>query len=84
MMAVGDGSVSVSEVLLREEAPAIGLPLKKLTLPEEALLGGIIRGDKVLIPKGGTHLQAGDRLILIAAPASLDAALRLLTGEESR
>ena len=84
MMAVGDGSVSVSEVLLREEAPAVGLPLKKLTLPEEALLGGIIRGDKVLIPKGGTHLQTGDRLILIAAPASLDAALRLLTGEESR
>jgi trk system potassium uptake protein TrkA len=71
-------------VFLREDAPAVGLPLKKLTLPEETLLGGIIRGDKVLIPKGGTHLQAGDRLILIAAPASLEAALRLLTGEESR
>ncbi len=82
MMAVGEGAVSVSEVLLREDAPAVGLSLKKLVLPEDTLLGGIIRGEKVLIPKGGTQLRPGDRLILIAAPASLEAALRLLTGEE--
>jgi trk system potassium uptake protein TrkA len=83
MMAVGGGSVSVSEVVLRADAPAVGVSLKRLTFPEDALLGGIIRGEKVLIPKGATHLQAGDRLILIATPDSLDQALRMLTGEES-
>lgn len=81
MISVAEGNVSVSEVILREGSPAEGAKISTIVFPEEALIGGIIRSGKVLIPKGGTKLQAGDRLIVIATEASLDPALRILTGD---
>ena len=81
IVSLAEGTVSVSEVILREDVPAVGSTIEALGLPEEALIGGIIRKGRVLIPKGGTRLEAEDRLILVATEASLDLALRILTAE---
>jgi trk system potassium uptake protein TrkA len=81
IISVAEGSVSVSEINLREGSPADGLEIEAITFPEEALIGGVIRFGKVLIPKGSTRLRAGDRLIVIATEASLDQVLHVLTGE---
>lgn len=81
MISVAGGNVSVSEVILREGSPADGAAIQTIAFPEEALIGGVIRGGKVLIPKGSTELQGGDRLIVIATEASLDQVLHVLTGE---
>jgi Trk K+ transport system NAD-binding subunit len=67
---------------LRLEAPAVEQDLEHLPLPEGALIGGIIRGDRVIVPRGTTSLRVGDRLIVISQPESFDEALRVLTGEE--
>lgn len=81
MIAVAEGNVAVSEVVLRADSPADGIMLRDMELPEESLIGGVIRAGRVLIPKGGTRLQGGDRLIVIATDESLDQTMRLLTGE---
>ncbi len=81
IVSLAEGTVSVSEVILREDGPAAGSTIESLELPAEALIGGIIRKGTVLIPKGGTRLEAEDRLILVATEASLEPALRILTGE---
>ncbi|MFZ5766927.1 MAG: potassium channel family protein [Thermodesulfobacteriota bacterium] len=81
MIAVAEGNVAVSEVVLRAGSPADGIMLRDMELPEESLIGGVIRAGRVLIPKGGTRLQGGDRLIVIATDASLDQTMRLLAGE---
>lgn len=81
MISVAEGNVSVSEVILREGSPADGAAIQTIAFPEEALIGGVIRGGKVLIPKGGTKLRGGDRLIVIATEASLDEVLHVLAGE---
>lgn len=81
MISLVEGSVSVSEIILREGSLADGAEIKAMVFPEEALIGGVIRFGKVLIPKGSTKLMAGDRLIVIATETSLDQVLHVLTGE---
>ena len=46
-------------------------PLKELELPEDSLIGGIIRGTEVLIPDGDTVLEAEDTLLVVALPKAI-------------
>lgn len=82
LIPVAEGRITISEVFLRPDAPAAGKALQELRLPEGALIGGIVREGQAIVPRGGTILQGGDRLILIAQPEDYDRVLRLLTGEE--
>lgn len=82
LVALAEGDVDVAEVVLRDDSPVAGQTLASLTFPDEALLGGIIRAGRVLIPKGNSLLHGGDRLILIATERSMEPAVRLLTGED--
>ncbi|MDT8444308.1 MAG: NAD-binding protein [Desulfuromonadales bacterium] len=81
LISVAEGRVSVAEITLREDSPAAGATIDSLVLPDEALIGGIIREGKVQIPKGGSRLLTADRLILIATDTSMDEAIRELVGE---
>lgn len=45
--------------------------LKDLHFPEQALVGGIIRGEETLIPNGETQLQLGDKVIVMAMPGAI-------------
>ena len=84
MISVSEGHVSVAEIILREDSPAAGLSIESIALPGEALIGGIIREGKVLIPNGGSQLLGADRLILIATEASMDEAMRMLVGNNAK
>ncbi|AMV70944.1 TrkA family potassium uptake protein [Desulfuromonas carbonis] len=83
LIPVAEGKVTVSEVALRAESPVVERELQRIAFPEGALIGGIIRAGEVIVPRGSTRLQGGDRLIVISQPDCYDQVLRLLTGEES-
>jgi cell volume regulation protein A len=46
----------------------VGVPLEELPLPEDAAVALIIRGPKLVPPKPGASLQAGDHVHVIAPP----------------
>ena len=46
--------------------------LASLTLPEGTLAAMVQRGKQVIIPRGGTVLQEGDRVIIIGEPTIID------------
>ncbi len=46
----------------------VGVPLEELPLPDGAAVALIIRGSKLVPPKPGTALQAGDHVHVIAPP----------------
>jgi trk system potassium uptake protein TrkA len=83
LIPLAEGRVTISEVALREDAPGADKTLRDMTLPEGALIGGILRDGNVIVPRGETFLRGGDRLIIISRPDCYDRVLRLLTGEES-
>jgi trk system potassium uptake protein TrkA len=50
-----------------ETSSLVGKPLRDVRLPAGVLLGAIVRGGRVISPRGATVVQAGDRVILFAA-----------------
>ncbi len=63
----------VVEVPIREGDAAVGVRVRDLGLPREALVNVLVRGDEALPPRGSTRLESGDRLYIVARQAALPA-----------
>ncbi len=79
--AVDRGQITVTEIILHEDSPALQKTLQNLELPTGALIGCIIREDRAFVPHGWSNLQIGDRLILISQPEHYEQLLEILTGK---
>lgn len=82
LFSLAEGRVNVTEIELTSDCPVLNQPLAKIALPEDALIGCVLRGKEVLVPRGATTLAAGDRVVLITVPETHGAAVKLMTGEE--
>jgi trk system potassium uptake protein TrkA len=76
-----EGRLHVTEVVLGEGAPAADQNLVDLDLPQDSLVICLIRDGQMIVPRGDSRLQVGDRLILITQPEAQEETLRILTGE---
>ena len=63
----------VVEVPIHDGDAAIGVRVRDLGLPREALVNVLVRNDEALPPRGSTRLQAGDRLYIVARQSAMDA-----------
>ncbi len=82
LIPVAEGKVSVAEIALPRNSPAVGKTLAELDLPRGSLIGCILRGGQVIVPSGESRLLIADRLILICQPEHYSQFLRILIGEE--
>ena len=57
---------AMSEIELTDEALSGGNKLMNLSLPDNTLVVMVKRGEQYFGPKGHTHLQSGDRLLVIS------------------
>jgi cell volume regulation protein A len=55
----------VVEHVIRPGDAAAGARLRDLGVPRDALVSLIVRGDEVLLPRGSTRLEAGDRMLVL-------------------
>jgi len=60
----GAGEVIDAEAL--PTSPLVGRALNEIDLPDGMRIGGIRRGNKVLIPRGDTVMQSNDRVVIFA------------------
>ena len=63
---VMDGKAEALEFNVKADSKIINIPLKDLTLKQNVLIGGIMRGRKTIIPTGNDTINAGDRVIIIS------------------
>lgn len=61
----------VLEFIVKPNSPATKSMIKDLRLPQDVIIGGIVRGDKVFIAVGDTRINAYDRVVVFAMPASI-------------
>jgi trk system potassium uptake protein TrkA len=47
-------------------SPLVDSPLKDVRLPKGVLVGAVVRGDEVIVPRGDTVIKEHDRVILFA------------------
>ncbi len=57
----------------------VNVPLSRIKFPKGALIGAVVRGDDIIIPRGDTRILAGDRLILFALQKAIPKLEKLLT-----
>lgn len=74
------GEVEFTEAELKEGSPVAGLPVSRLQLPEECVLIAVIRDGRIDLPRGGTVLQAGDRVFALARRQKVEALEKALLG----
>ncbi|QIB35724.1 Trk system potassium transporter TrkA [Ancylobacter pratisalsi] len=60
----GQGEVIEAEAL--ETSPLVGKPLRQLDLFDGMRIGAVIRGQRVLLPRGDMVIQARDRVVIFA------------------
>ena len=75
---VKDTDAEALEMEITARSPSVGVRLLELGLPRDAVLGGIARGDEVIVPKGDTVLEIGDHVVIFAKSEAIDAVEKLL------
>ncbi|MDQ6989220.1 MAG: Trk system potassium transporter TrkA [Mariprofundaceae bacterium] len=65
MSPLGDGKLEVIEAEALETAVILDVPLKDLKLPEDTVIGAIVRGEEVIIPDGETMVMPHDHVLLV-------------------
>jgi trk system potassium uptake protein TrkA len=58
------GEVIEAEAL--ETSPLVGQPLKDVRIPNGIIIGAILRGKQVIMPRGETVIEAKDRVVVFA------------------
>ena len=61
----------VLEFIVKPNSPATKHPIKELGLPDDTMVGGVVRGDRVFIAVGSTQINAFDRVVVFAMPDSI-------------
>ncbi len=60
--AIGDGAAEVIEFQVLDDSQIAGQKLRDLSLPEGLHFGAILHGGDIIMPRGDTIIQSGDRL----------------------
>ena len=61
----------VLEFIVKPNSPATKSKIRDLGFPHEAIIGGIVRGDKTFIAVGNTEINAYDRVVVFSLPSAI-------------
>ncbi len=61
----------VIEFIVKPNSPATRVLVKDLAFPGDAIIGGVVRGEKVFIVDGSTQINAYDRVVVFALPSAI-------------
>lgn len=76
------GEAVVLERRLQEASPAAGVTLMDINPPRGLIVGAVVRGRKVFVPRGKDRLEAGDLVILFVHKDELDTVQLLFPGRD--
>ena len=65
--SIRDGAAEIVEAEALETSPVVGRPLAEIKLPRGIIVGAILRGEEVIIPRARTVVEERDRVVILAA-----------------
>jgi trk system potassium uptake protein TrkA len=74
----GEGA-EVIEVEALETSDIVNIPLSKVKFPKEAIVGAIVRGEEIIIPRGHNMIKPHDHLIIFALKGAIPKLEKLFT-----
>ncbi|MBT8200869.1 MAG: Trk system potassium transporter TrkA [Acidimicrobiia bacterium] len=79
VVTFSDSDAEVIELEVIPRSDAVGMRLDELGLLGGAIIGGINRGSRCLVPTGATEIEPRDRLIVFALPEAIRAVEELFS-----
>ena len=67
VQSIRDGAAEIIEAEALGTSPIVGRPLIETRLPAGIIVGAVVRGDEVIIPRPQTVIQENDRVVMLAA-----------------
>jgi len=80
LLKLNRGEAALVEVRLPEASPCAGKAIRDLALPGDAVIVSVIRGGKLIIPRGDTRLEIGDELLAVSTVAAEESLKNVLVG----
>jgi len=77
------GAAVVIERQLASASPAAGVTLAEMAAPRGLIVGAVVRGRKVFVPRGSDRLEVGDLVILFVQEEELDTVRLLFPGRSA-
>jgi len=74
------GQAEILELVTQEGSRVADTPVKRLAMPRGALLAAILKGDRVIIPRGDDVVAVGDTVVVLTTPAARKSIARLFKG----
>lgn len=80
LLKLNRGAAALVELRLPETSPCQGKVIRDLNLPGETVIVSVIRGGKLIIPRGDTLLETGDEILAVTTVEAEKALKDLLVG----
>jgi len=77
-----EGEAEVIELIVSPHSKIINKPLKKANLPQNSIIGAIVRKDEVIIPHGNDIIQPEDKIIIFALSSDIKKIEKIFDGGE--
>ncbi|MGI5916096.1 MAG: potassium/proton antiporter [Anaerolineae bacterium] len=74
----------LQEIVVPDQSAVVGRPIVELHLPDEFLIILIARGNRFVLPSGGTILEAKDTLLVLSDQNSFEQAQAQITATDPR
>ncbi len=79
MYRLMDGKAEALEFIVQRDEPFVGVPIKDLKIPDDSLIGVIVRKSVVHMPQGNSTLEPEDRVIMITRRVGVTALDELIS-----
>lgn len=66
----------VLEFVVHDNAPITADIISNIEFPQGAIIGGIVRGRKSIVPKGKCQIKANDKVVVFTLPSAIDKVVR--------
>ena len=73
------GKYSLVEEIIADDSPVVGEAIRVLPLAAECVIAAILRGGDLVVPRGDTLLEAGDKILSITDREGADRLAAVLT-----
>jgi len=73
------GKGQMIEFVLDKKTKVVDVPLSKIKLPKQTLIGAIVRGNDLVIPRGQDKLKIGDHVVVFTTQAVLSEVKKLFS-----
>lgn len=83
IVSLRKGAAQVLERRLHPASPAAGVTLADIGAPRGVIVGAVVRGSRVFVPRGPDRLEAGDLVILFVRKEELGTVQLLFPGRDA-